>query len=136
MTSTAHVYEVHPRRDKRGVDLISNALPFGRLWYGEPDTVSTATGYAKFYSRSHDAVIRFYDEAGNMIERRSTRGLQRVMNGERSKKPPHCESWPLFGGLINLNCRYAGFYSDIAGRSSPRRFQEREYESPAPELTH
>jgi hypothetical protein len=59
MTSTAHVYEVHPRRDKRGVDLISNALPFGRLWYGEPDTVSTAIGYAKFYSRSHDAVIRF-----------------------------------------------------------------------------
>jgi hypothetical protein len=31
-----HVYEVHPRSDKRGVDLISDALPFGRLWYGEP----------------------------------------------------------------------------------------------------
>jgi hypothetical protein len=29
-----HVYEVRPRKDKRGVDLISNALPFGRLWYG------------------------------------------------------------------------------------------------------
>ena len=24
-------YEVHPRKDKRGVDLISDALPFGRL---------------------------------------------------------------------------------------------------------
>ena len=24
--------------------------------------------YAKFYSRSHDAVIRIYDEAGNVIE--------------------------------------------------------------------
>jgi hypothetical protein len=24
------------REDKRGVDLISDALPFGRLWYGEP----------------------------------------------------------------------------------------------------
>jgi hypothetical protein len=22
-----------PRKDKRGVDLISDALPFGRLWY-------------------------------------------------------------------------------------------------------
>jgi hypothetical protein len=34
MTSTisTHVYEVRPRRDKRGVDLISDALPFGRLW--------------------------------------------------------------------------------------------------------
>jgi hypothetical protein len=29
-------YEVRPRKDKRGVDLISDVLPFGRLWYGEP----------------------------------------------------------------------------------------------------
>jgi len=57
-----------PRKDKRGVDLISDALPFGRLWYGEPDAVSNAIGYAKFYSPSHDAVIRVYDEAGNVIE--------------------------------------------------------------------
>jgi hypothetical protein len=28
-----HVYEVRPRKDHRGVDLISDALPFGRLWY-------------------------------------------------------------------------------------------------------
>jgi len=27
-----HVFEVRPRRHKRGVDLISDALPFGRLW--------------------------------------------------------------------------------------------------------
>jgi hypothetical protein len=25
-------YEVRPRKDKRGVDLISDALPFGQLW--------------------------------------------------------------------------------------------------------
>jgi len=31
------VYEVRPRKDKRGVDLISDALPFGRLWYGQPN---------------------------------------------------------------------------------------------------
>jgi hypothetical protein len=30
--------------------------------------VSNAVDYAKPYSRSHDAVIRFYDEAGNVIE--------------------------------------------------------------------
>jgi hypothetical protein len=52
----------------RGFDLISDALPFGRLWYGEPDAVSNAIGYARFYSRSHDAVICVYDEAGNVIE--------------------------------------------------------------------
>ena len=36
--------------------------------YGEPDAVSNAIDYAKFYSRSHDAVIRVYDDAGNVIE--------------------------------------------------------------------
>jgi hypothetical protein len=31
MQSTIHAYEVRPRKDHRGVDLISDALPFGRL---------------------------------------------------------------------------------------------------------
>ncbi len=62
MTTPQHVYEVHPRRDKRGVDLISDALPLGRLWYGEPNAISNAVGYAKFFSRSHDGVIRVYDD--------------------------------------------------------------------------
>jgi hypothetical protein len=52
-----HVYEVRPRKDRRGVDLISDALPF-RLWYGEPNAISNAIGYAMQYSRSADAVIR------------------------------------------------------------------------------
>ena len=30
MTSSQHAYEVHPRKDHRGVDLISDVLPFGR----------------------------------------------------------------------------------------------------------
>ena len=61
-------YQIRLRKDKRGVDLISDLLPFGRLWYGEPDALTNAIGYAKFRSRSHDAVIRVYDEAGNVIE--------------------------------------------------------------------
>ena len=63
-----HVYEVRPRKDKRGVDLVSDVLPFGRLWYGEPNAVSNAIDYAKFRSRSYRAVIRVCDEAGNVIE--------------------------------------------------------------------
>ena len=51
MTSSQHVYEVRPCKDKRGVDLISDALPFGGLWYGEPDAISNAVGSVKFYSR-------------------------------------------------------------------------------------
>ena len=65
VTKPQHVYEVRPRKDKRGVDLISDALPFGRLWYGEPNALSNSIGYAQFYSRSHDAVIHVYDAAGS-----------------------------------------------------------------------
>ena len=63
--SLKHVYEVGPRKDHRGVDLISDVLPFGRLWYDTPDN---AIGYAMPSRRSHAAVIRVYDEAGNVIE--------------------------------------------------------------------
>jgi hypothetical protein len=38
--------EVRPRKDHRGVDLISDVLLFGRLWYGEPNAISNAIGYA------------------------------------------------------------------------------------------
>jgi hypothetical protein len=52
------------RKDRCGFDLISDALPFGQLWY---ERAEDAIGYAKFFSRSHEAVIRVYDEAGNVI---------------------------------------------------------------------
>ena len=69
----SHAYEVRPRKDKRGVDLICDALPFGRLW-PTAGSVSNAIGYAEFYSRAHDAVIRVYDEAGNVIETHEHKG--------------------------------------------------------------
>jgi hypothetical protein len=60
-----HVYEVRPRRDKRGFDLISDALSFGGLWYLKvPDAIE----YAQHYSRAHDAVTRVYDESGKLIQ--------------------------------------------------------------------
>jgi hypothetical protein len=61
---------VQPRKGHRGVDLISDALPYGGLWYAEPNAIS----YAKFRSRSHNAVIRVYDEAGNVIETHEHKG--------------------------------------------------------------
>jgi hypothetical protein len=75
-----HVYEVRPRKHHHGIDLISDALPFGRLWYVEPDAVSNAIGYAKHYSRSRHALTRVYDEIGNLIEDARARGrVQRVV---------------------------------------------------------
>ena len=43
-------------------------LPFARWWYGEPNAISNAIGYAMHRSPSYDAVIRVYDDAGNVIE--------------------------------------------------------------------
>ena len=40
----------------------------GGLWYAEPKLISNAVGYAQFYSRSHEAVVCVYDEAGTVIE--------------------------------------------------------------------
>ena len=59
-----HAYEVRPGKDKREFDLTSDAFPFGRLWYGEPNATSNAIDYAEFYSGSPHAVIRVYDAAG------------------------------------------------------------------------
>jgi len=36
-----HTYEIRPRKDHRGVDLISDVLPFGRLCCGEPTRSAT-----------------------------------------------------------------------------------------------
>src|SRR5262245_6852524 len=45
-----HVCEGGPRKDHRGVDLISDVLPFGRLWHGDPKAISNAIGYALIVS--------------------------------------------------------------------------------------
>jgi hypothetical protein len=39
-----------------------------------PNAVANAIGYAKFYNRSHDAVIRVYDAAANVIETQEHKG--------------------------------------------------------------
>jgi hypothetical protein len=75
-----HRFEFHKRcqffvlNDKRGVDLISDALPFGRLWYGEPNAVDNAIGDALHRSCSHDAVFRVYEEIANVIETHEHKG--------------------------------------------------------------
>ena len=79
-----HIYEVRPSQDRRGVDLISDALPFDRLWYDTPDN---AIGYAMYSSHSHDAVIRVYDEAGKGDRgARAQGGFQRMVSVTASKQ--------------------------------------------------
>jgi len=66
-------------KDKRGVVLISDVLRFGRLGYGDSNAVANAIGYAEHFSRSHDAVIHVYDEAGNVIETHEHKGDFKVL---------------------------------------------------------
>ena len=41
ITSSQPAYEIRPRKDHRGFDLISDVLPFRRPWYGEPNATAT-----------------------------------------------------------------------------------------------
>jgi hypothetical protein len=51
------------------------SVPFG--YEQAPDAIE----YAKFFSRSHDAVIRVFDAAGNVIENAGAQGrFQRMVN--------------------------------------------------------
>jgi hypothetical protein len=43
-------------------------------WSAEPNAVSNAVDYTKFYSRLHDALIRVYDDVGNVIETHEHKG--------------------------------------------------------------
>jgi hypothetical protein len=68
MASSQHVYEIRPREDRRGFDLIGDCLPLGLLWFEGSDAIGDAIYYAKFFSRSHTAIIRVFDESGTVVE--------------------------------------------------------------------
>jgi hypothetical protein len=59
------VYEIRPRKDHRGFRLLSDALPFGALWYVK---IADAIDYAKHNSRARDAVVNIYDAVGKLVE--------------------------------------------------------------------
>ena len=58
---------VRPSKDKRGADLISDQLPFGRLRYDKRLATPSTTA-------AHSAVIRVYDDDGNVAETHEHRG--------------------------------------------------------------
>jgi hypothetical protein len=68
MASSRHIYEVRPRKDRRGFDLIGDCLPLGVLWFEGPEAIGDAVNYARFFSRSHPAIIRVFDESGTAVE--------------------------------------------------------------------
>ena len=70
------LYEVRPRRDRDGVDLISDGFRYGPIWYAGPDAVRYAIAYAKYrsLSRSRRAIIRVLDNTGTVIQTHDSEG--------------------------------------------------------------
>jgi hypothetical protein len=70
LTAAHDVYEVRPRRDRDGFDLISDVFRYGPIWYAGPDAVRYAIAYAKYRShfRSQRAIIRVLDDSGDVVQ--------------------------------------------------------------------
>lgn len=64
MSSSQHVYEIRPRKDRRGLDLISERLPLGVLWFEGADAIEDAVNYARAFSYPRPVIIRVFDESG------------------------------------------------------------------------
>ena len=69
-TPAQDVYEIRPRNDRDGFDVISDRLRRGPIWYAGPDAVRNAVAFAKYrsLSRSRWAIIRVFNEAGKVTE--------------------------------------------------------------------
>jgi hypothetical protein len=68
---TGHdLYEVRPRKDREGFDLVSDLFRYGPIWYAGPDAVRNAIAYAKYrsHSRSQRAIIRVLDDSGAVVQ--------------------------------------------------------------------
>jgi hypothetical protein len=63
-------YEVRPRKDRDGFDLMSKLFRYGPIWYAGPDAVRYAIAYAKYrsQSRSQRAIIRVLDDSGAVVQ--------------------------------------------------------------------
>ena len=70
-STTGHdLYEVRPRKDRDGFDLMSKLFRYGPIWYAGPDAVRNAIAYAKYRShfRSQRAIIRVLDDSGAVVQ--------------------------------------------------------------------
>jgi hypothetical protein len=69
-TPAPDVYEIRSRTDGCGVDLISDGLLRGSIWYSGPDAIRHAVAYAKYRLLSHSrrAIIRVLDYSEGVIE--------------------------------------------------------------------
>src|SRR5216117_2257438 len=95
LTAGHDLYEVRPRKDRDGFDLISKLFRYGPIWYAGPDAVRNAIAYAKYrsHSQSHRAIIRVFDEFSTAIETHEFAGDFRKWQAD----PKNCEGAIRFG---------------------------------------
>ena len=53
-------------RNQRRIDLISERLPLGVLWFEGADAIDEAVNYAKWFSYPHPAIIRVWNDSGTL----------------------------------------------------------------------
>jgi hypothetical protein len=63
--TNVHLYEVRPRKDYRGVDLISDVLPFGRLWYEQAKPSQRCNQLRKVLQPARSSRRRLYARNSN-----------------------------------------------------------------------
>ena len=80
------LYEVRPRKDRDGFDLISELFRYGPIWYAGPDAVRNAIAYAKYcaHFRSQRAIIRVLDDSGAVVEMHEWSGALTVATATAS----------------------------------------------------
>src|SRR5215831_14670237 len=93
MEAVKHVYEVRPRKDHRGVDVISDVLPFGRLWYGEPNAaanVNRIRAILQPFTRCSDSRLRCSGQGDRdaRAQGRFQRVVARLVRDSRYSPPP------------------------------------------------
>jgi hypothetical protein len=80
------LYEIRPRKDRDGFDLISELFRYGPIWYAGPDAVRNAIAYAKYraHFRSQRAIIRVLDDSGAVVEMHERSGAFSVARAAAS----------------------------------------------------
>jgi hypothetical protein len=84
--ASIHEYQVRSCKDRLGVHLISDVLPYRCALLSGKDAVADAIDYANLFSGSHAAVIRVYNAAGKLIETHEHKAISKEPNELRSEK--------------------------------------------------
>jgi hypothetical protein len=93
------------------------------LWYGEPDASGNVIDYTKHRSRSRDAVIRVYDEAGKVIGTHAHAGDGSWQSSKRTRRSVVNATYSDATGAI-LTRLFGGFAPDFPHYISGKEFKK------------